>query len=207
MLSSSLFPPGLSPYDQCWQQCCGTKVPTSKRTKSFAAILREKTRHSVHTNHFWFSLKMSKLSARRLFLYLLCMSFSDLFSSALLRERTCTVYIQPIYFPLSSTLDYRGSRSGIKEHLKVTCRVGLTLREHREQVTLDTLERVSNSYSYFQLYLALFYNQNPLLNTHSFTTKTHKLDILFLLHNSLIITVIYGNIFPWSSAIILDRET
>lgn len=52
--SSSLFPPGLSPYDQCWQQPCDNTLPTrsSHSAKLCVAILR-KRRFIQHTQeHF-----------------------------------------------------------------------------------------------------------------------------------------------------------
>lgn len=60
-LSSSRLPPGLSPYDQCWQQPCANTVPTSSShsAKVCVAILRGKKASYCtykHVTDFLFSL-------------------------------------------------------------------------------------------------------------------------------------------------------
>lgn len=136
MLSSSLFPPGLRPYDQCWQQCWGTKVPTSNRTKTFTAILRRKKHYSVHankhTNHYLIFFKKNVLSTsvvslpslHELLWFILVCSPQQMHLHSV-SQGLYTAY--NLFSQLNTSLQ-GGSQSGIKEHLQVTCRAELTLR-------------------------------------------------------------------------------
>lgn len=109
-LSRSLFPPGLSPYDQCWQQPCGNTVPASSShsAKIFAAILRIKL-HILHVSmlmiEFFPHLTpdiVSVLITFQIRPYLLCIRQELLISSAVLCEVCCTwfskIYITVLCF-------------------------------------------------------------------------------------------------------------
>lgn len=146
---------------------------------------------------------MSKFSANHWFLYLLCMSFSDLSSSVLISGCTCTassnVYIQPVTLSVQH-LTTGGHKVGLRTRWPA-----VYLRASYTGHILATIKQL-------KLYPAVFgalimdsqYTKHSFIHNRD-TINDYKLDILFLLHSSLIITVIYGNIFPRSSAIILRQ--
>ncbi len=73
----------------------------------------------------------------------------------------------------------------------------------KKKVTCDQLW--PQTIHHFQLYLFWMYK----IFIHNWDTiqikKIRKQRLFLLLHSSLFITVIHGNIFPWSSAIITER--